>query len=77
MDGPADTLDEREVRINNSKKLNITPIYLLPRCLSQLIYLKIIDKGVPLNWPTQLNLWKWSTVSIDLGSFNPRLLLNN
>ena len=52
MDGPADTLDEREVRINNSKKLNITPIYLLPRCLSQLIYLKIIDKGVP---PSQLS----------------------
>ena len=57
MDGPADTLDEREVRINNSKKLNITPIYLLPRCLSQFIYwkrcyLKIIDKGVP---PSQLS----------------------
>ena len=30
MDGPADTLDEREVRINNSKRLNITPIFLLP-----------------------------------------------
>ena len=29
MDEPADTLDEREVRINNSKKLNITPISLL------------------------------------------------
>ena len=84
MDEPADTLDEREVRINNSKKVNITPIFFCCLCLPQFIYwkrcyLKIRDKGVPFNCPTQLdqNLWKWNTVWIDLGSFTPRLLLNN